>query len=170
MDPVSVPGYFPAWRSSPMAASARSFVRSIRRPALAALTATALMVSLSATPTLARGPDGIAEVAETVIDAVVNISTSQTIDSKVGPMPQLPPGSPFEEFFDEFFKNRRGQGDNPNREHTPRRVNSLGSGFIIDASGIVVTNNHVISDADEINVILNDGTRIKAELIGKDKE
>jgi len=101
-------------------------------------------------PALARGPDAIAEVAETVIDAVVNISTSQTIDSKVGPMPQLPPGSPFEEFFDEFFKNRRGQGDNPNREHTPRRVNSLGSGFILDASGIVVTNNHVISDADEI--------------------
>jgi serine protease Do len=105
-----------------------------------------------------------------VIDAVVNISTSQTIDSKVGPMPQLPPGSPFEEFFDEFFKNRRGQGDNPNREHTPRRVNSLGSGFIIDASGIVVTNNHVISDADEINVILNDGTKLKAEIVGRDQK
>src|SRR5437016_398678 len=85
-------------------------------------------------------------------------------------MPQLPPGSPFEEFFDEFFKNRRGQGENPNREHTPRRVNSLGSGFIIDASGIVVTNNHVISDADEINVILNDGSKLKAEIIGRDQK
>ncbi len=135
-----------------MAGYARNLARNLRRPAFAALTATTLAVSAFSAPALARGPDAIADVAESVIDAVVNISTSQTIDSKVGPMPQLPPGSPFEEFFDEFFKNRRGQGDNPNREHTPRRVNSLGSGFIIDASGIVVTNNHVISDADEINV------------------
>jgi serine protease Do len=153
-----------------MAGYARSFARNLRRPAFAALTATALAVSAFSTPALARGPDAIADVAESVIDAVVNISTSQTIDSKVGPMPQLPPGSPFEEFFDEFFKNRRGQGDNPNREHTPRRVNSLGSGFIIDASGIVVTNNHVISDADEINVILNDGTKLKAEIVGRDQK
>jgi len=153
-----------------MAGYARDLARNLRRPAFAALTATALAVSAFSAPALARGPDAIAEVAETVIDAVVNISTSQTIDSKVGPMPQLPPGSPFEEFFDEFFKNRRGQGDNPNREHTPRRVNSLGSGFILDASGIVVTNNHVISDADEINVILNDGTKLKAEIIGRDQK
>src|SRR5438128_11182674 len=153
-----------------MAGYARDLARNLRRPALAALTATALAVSAFSAPALARGPDAIAEVAETVIDAVVNSSTSQTIDSKVGPMPQLPPGSPFEEFFDEFFKNRRGQGDNPSREHTPRRVNSLGSGFILDASGIVVTNNHVISDADEINVILNDGTKLKAEIIGRDQK
>ncbi len=153
-----------------MAGYARNCARNLRRPAFAALTATALAVSAFSAPALARGPDGISEVAETVIDAVVNISTSQTVDSKVGPMPQLPPGSPFEEFFDEFFKNRRGQGDNPNREHTPRRVNSLGSGFIIDASGIVVTNNHVISDADEINVILNDGAKLKAEIIGRDQK
>ncbi len=65
-------------------------------------------------PALARGPDGIADVAEKVIDAVVNISTSQTVEAKGGggdgrgAMPQLPPGSPFEEFFDDFFKNRRG--------------------------------------------------------------
>ena len=78
-------------------------------------------------------------------------------------MPQLPPGSPFEEFFDEFFKNRRS-GQNGDDAPAPRRVNSLGSGFIIDPSGIVVTNNHVIADADEITVILNDGTRLKAEL------
>ncbi len=153
-----------------MAGYARNCARNLRRPAFAALTATALAVTAFSAPALARGPDGISEVAETVIDAVVNISTSQTVDSKVGPMPQLPPGSPFEEFFDEFFKNRRGQGDNPNREHTPRRVNSLGSGFIIDASGIVVTNNHVISDADEINVILNDGAKLKAEIIGRDQK
>ena len=85
-------------------------------------------------------------------------------------MPQLPPGSPFEEFFEEFFKNRRGQGGQRDGEGapTPRRVNSLGSGFIIDPSGLVVTNNHVIADADEISVILNDGTTLKAEVIGRD--
>jgi serine protease Do len=117
-------------------------------------------------PAAARGPEGIADVAERVIDAVVNISTSQSLEAKATPTPQLPPGSPFEEFFDEFFKNRRG-GEN-GRRGGPRRVNSLGSGFIIDASGIVVTNNHVISDADEVTVILNDGTRLKAEIVGRD--
>jgi serine protease Do len=83
-------------------------------------------------------------------------------------MPQLPPGSPFEEFFEEFFKNRRGQGGDDQAQRSPRRVNSLGSGFIIDASGIVVTNNHVIADADEVTVILNDGIRLKAEILGRD--
>jgi serine protease Do len=82
----------------------------------------------------------------------------------------LPPGSPFEEFFDEFFKNRRGQGDPKGGDRSPRRVNSLGSGFVIDAEGIVVTNNHVIADADEITVIFNDGSKLKAELIGKDSK
>src|SRR6201989_1440693 len=70
--------------------------------------------TLLSAPALARGPDGIADVAEKVIDAVVNISTTQTVEAKSGgdggrgAMPQLPPGSPFEEFFDDFFKNRRG--------------------------------------------------------------
>ena len=116
----------------------------------------------------ARGPDNISDVAEAVIDAVVNISTKQTVDMSNNAMPQLPPGSPFEEFFDEFFKNRRGQGGPNGGGQTPRRVNSLGSGFIIDAAGLVVTNNHVIADADEINVILNDGTTLKAEIVGRD--
>jgi serine protease Do len=147
-----------------------------RRSALALLAAAAIALPL-ASQAQGRGPDKIADVAEAVIDAVVNISTSQTVaaggPSRSGPGapegrqgPQLPPGSPFEEFFDEFFKNRRG-GDNKGGGQ-PRRVNSLGSGFIIDPSGIVVTNNHVIADADEISVILNDGTKLKAELIGKD--
>jgi len=116
-------------------------------------------------PAQARGPEGIADVAEQVIEAVVNISTKQSVDMSSNVMPQLPPGSPFEEFFEEFFKNRRGKnGARP----TPRRVNSLGSGFIIDSAGLVVTNNHVIAEADEINVILNDGTTLKAEIIGRD--
>ncbi|MEH2510200.1 serine protease Do [Nitrobacteraceae bacterium AZCC 1564] len=144
--------------------------------------ATAIGLAVAATPAFARGPDGIADVAEKVIDAVVNISTSQTVDAKGvdeerggnpgrgnkrGSNPQLPPDSPFSEFFDEFFKNRRGGMGNGN---SPRKVNSLGSGFIVDTDGTVVTNNHVIADADEINVILNDGTKIRAELVGRDKK
>src|ERR1700692_2983088 len=87
------------------------------RPLLAAICLGAASVVISV-PALARGPDGIADVAEKVIDAVVNISTSQTIEAKGGgegrgTMPQLPPGSPFEEFFDDFFKNRHGGPGGP---------------------------------------------------------
>jgi len=138
------------------------------RAGLAIFAAAAIAWPLLTQPAAARGPDGIADAAEQVIDAVVNISTKQTVDMSSGQMPQLPPGSPFEEFFEEFFKNRRGQGggDTPH----PHRVNSLGSGFIIDASGLVVTNNHVIADADEVDVILNDGTTVKAQVVGKDQK
>ena len=141
------------------------------RPLLAAICLGAAG-ALFSVPAFARGPEGIADVAEKVIDAVVNISTSQTVEAKAGPdnrgaIPQLPPGSPFEEFFDDFFKNRRG---GKGGDLQPRKTNSLGSGFIIDPSGIVVTNNHVIADADEINVIMNDGTKIRAEIVGIDKK
>jgi serine protease Do len=127
---------------------------------------------LPASPAAARGPENIADVAEQVIDAVVNISTSQKVDARIAGLPDLPPGSPMEEFFDEFFKNKRGHGDQggDDADRAPHRINSLGSGFIIDASGIVVTNNHVIADADEISVILNDGTKLPATLVGKDSK
>jgi len=84
----------------------------LRRTALALVVATIPFAAQAQ----ARGPDKIADVAEAVIDAVVNISTSQTVDASKGgggdrgATPQLPPGSPFEEFFDDFFKNRRGPG------------------------------------------------------------
>jgi serine protease Do len=150
---------------------------SSRRPRLMGIAISLTAASLlAAAPASARGPDGIADIAEKVIDSVVNISTSQSVEAKGGSgreaVPQLPPGSPFEEFFDDFFKNRRGGGSpkGGERSETPRKTNSLGSGFIIDTSGVVVTNNHVIADADEINVIMNDGTKIKAELVGVDKK
>src|SRR5271154_2584856 len=147
------------------------------RPWLAAICLGVTCVVM-APPAFARGPDGIADVAEKVIDAVVNISTSQTIEAKGGPgggdrgaMPQLPPGSPFEEFFDDFFKNRHGGPGGPKGgDLQPHKTNSLGSGFIVDTAGIVVTNNHVIADADEISVIMNDGNKFKAELVGVDKK
>src|ERR1700722_17353707 len=153
------------------------------RPIMAAIwlsTSIGAASVLTPAPALARGPDGIADVAEKVIDAVVNISTSQTVEAKGGPgggegrgaTPQLPPGSPFEEFFDDFFKNRRGGPGSPRGggDMQPHKTTSLGSGFIIDTSGIVVTNNHVIADADEISIIMNDGTKFKAELVGVDKK
>ena len=92
--------------------------RPVRRTVLCSFLAVLLVgatAAVSPRPALARGPDGIADVAEKVIDAVVNISTSQTIEAKAGgegrgAIPQLPPGSPFEEFFEDFFKNRRGPG------------------------------------------------------------
>jgi serine protease Do len=140
-------------------------------PLIAALAAA--IVVLPARPAAARGPENIADVAEQVIDAVVNISTSQKVDPRAAELPDLPPGSPMEEFFNQFFKNHHGQGGQggpggDDSDQAPRRINSLGSGFIIDPSGVVITNNHVIADADEINVILNDGTKLKADLIGKD--
>ncbi len=161
------------------------------RSGLAIFAAAAIAWPALTASAAARGPEGIADVAEQVIDAVVNVSTKQSVDLRSGAMPQLPPGSPFEEFFEEFFKNRRGQGgqggqggpggqngqngqNGPDGQNsptpTPRRVNSLGSGFVIDAAGLVVTNNHVIADADEVNVILNDGTTLKAEVVGRDQK
>jgi serine protease Do len=157
--------------AGPLAASIRE-----RKSLVAILIMAVLALPVFSSPAAARGPENIADVAESVIDAVVNISTSQNVDSSRNrrennkdAVPRLPPGSPFEEFFEEFFKNRRGQGEGQNRvPSTPRRVSSLGSGFIIDPEGVVVTNNHVITDADEITVVLNDGTKLKAELIGRD--
>jgi serine protease Do len=153
------------------------YTRQVRRPALAAIAVSALMLPTLTAPASARGPDGIADVAERVIEAVVNISTSQNVASRNqgggggGAMPNLPNDPQLDELFRDFFNRRGQQGENQNRGgNTPRRVNSLGSGFIIDSAGIVVTNNHVIADADEITVILNDGSRIKAELIGKDQK
>jgi serine protease Do len=144
------------------------FTRQARQPAFAAAAVAVMLPALSG-PSLARGPEAIADVAEQVIDAVVNISTSTNVGARGNQQPQLPNDPQLDELFKDFF-NRRGQGQPKGERAPPRRVNSLGSGFIIDATGIVVTNNHVINEADEITVILNDGSRIKAELMGRDQK
>ncbi len=147
-----------------MGALFSSLTRPVRRPAVAILLAAAIVWPAFTVPAAARGgPEAIADVAEQVIGAVVNISTKQTVDMSDSAMPQLPPGSPFEKFFEDYFK-KHGKNGAP----TPRRINSLGSGFIIDPTGYVVTNNHVIAGADEVDVILNDGTKLKAEIVGRD--
>lgn len=121
-----------------------------------------------ATAAYAQGPDSVADLAATISPAVVNISTSQKVKGSDGPeavpMPDLPEGSPFQDFFDEFFKNRPGGGGDGGGQ-----AQSLGSGFIVDAAeGIIVTNNHVIADADSIEVNFTDGSKLKAELVGTD--
>src|SRR5207302_1261824 len=85
------------------------FTRQVRRPALAALVTSAMVLPALENPAFARGPDGIADIAEKVIDAVVNISTSQKVESRNTPMPQLPGDPQLDELFRDFF-NRRGQG------------------------------------------------------------
>ena len=125
-------------------------------------------------------PESFADLAEKLLPAVVNISTTtvskdQPAQQQPAPrggerggqrrgpeMPQFPPGSPFEEFFKDFF-DRQQRPDGP-----PRRATSLGSGFIIDATGFIVTNSHVIQDADEITVRLHDDADFKAKVVGRD--
>ena len=108
----------------------------------------------------ARGVgESFADLAEKALPAVVNISTTQSIVSEG--RPDLPPGAPFEDFFKDFFdKNREGR--------RPRQSSSLGSGFVIDPSGIIVTNNHVIADADEIVVRFQDDSELPAKVLGRD--
>jgi serine protease Do len=128
--------------------------------AAAALAAGAAVAVLPA-PSVARGaPDSFADLATQLSPTVVNISTTQVLRRPGGQqrLPDVPPGSPLEDFFKDFLDNQQA----------PRRVTSLGSGFVIDASGIVVTNNHVIEGADAVTVILNDGTSLPAQIIGRD--
>ena len=96
---------------------------------------------------------------------MVNISATQTIEEKGGAVPDLPKGTPFDEMFEEFFKNH---GVNPHPH--AQKAQSLGSGFVIDPSGIVITNNHVVGDANDIVVIFTDGRKLKAKVIGKDSK
>jgi serine protease Do len=134
------------------------------RVLLGALAVIALL--LPAAAKAGAPPGSFADLAERLLPAVVNISTTQTLKGNPGApeMPQFPPGSPLEEFFKEFMERQQG-----NRPDAPsRKATSLGSGFIIDAAGYIVTNNHVIADADEISVKLHDDTVFQATLVGRD--
>ncbi len=113
----------------------------------------------------AKGPRSVADIAEVLQDAVVNISTTQKLKGVDQlPLPTIPEGSPFEEFFRDFFE-RQG------RDGTPHKVSSLGSGFVIDPNGLIVTNYHVIKDADEIIVKFTDGRKLKVvKVLGHDRK
>ncbi len=109
----------------------------------------------------------VADLAERLLPSVVEISVQSKSDSD-GPalqMPDLPDNSPFKDFFDEFLKKqRRGQSQEPQ----DRSVSSMGSGFVIDPSGLIVTNNHVVEGAESIEVHFQDSTILKADLVGRD--
>jgi serine protease Do len=138
-----------------------------RKAALAAVTAAGLVLAqpVFVAPAEARdAPQSFADLVDRLMPTVVNITTTQNIPQqgqRLRDMPQLPPGSPFEELFKEFFDKKNG-------EQQQRRGTSLGSGFIVDGEGYIVTNNHVIQGAEDITVILRDDTQLKAKLIGSD--
>ncbi len=152
---------------------------SFSRRVVAVVVMAFLAFSAFALPSHARGggPAGFADLAEKLLPAVVNISTTQSMASReeFQDMPefQFPPGSPFEDFFRDFMeKNGKSlplPGDKQKKQKK-QKATSLGSGFVIDPAGYIVTNNHVIQDADEINVILQDNTSLSAKLVGRDKK
>ena len=134
------------------------FISKSLKAGLAALSVLAVIL-----PAQAReAPASFADMAEKLLPAVVNVSTTQTVRGDHNQeMPQFPPGSPFEEFFKNYMDKQKG-------DDRPHKATSLGSGFIVDPAGYVVTNNHVIQDAEEITIKLYDNTVLKATVVGKD--
>ncbi|MBN9246795.1 Do family serine endopeptidase [Hyphomicrobium sp.] len=129
----------------------------------------ALLIVGAAQPALAtefpNGPQSVAPLAKRLSDAVVNIATSQTVKGPAGvPLPKVPKGAPFEDFFDDFFNKRGGV------PHGDRKISSLGSGFVIDGKeGLIVTNNHVIEGAEEIDINFHDGSKLVVDkILGRD--
>ena len=132
----------------------------VHRDVLASFAVAFTIIFFSVGLSAADRPKSFADLAERLSPSVVNISTTTIVNGGPGAeMPQFPPGSPFEEFFKNFGENNR-----------QRKAQSLGSGFIIDAEGIVVTNHHVIENAEEIRVILADETSFTAKVLGQDKK
>jgi serine protease Do len=113
-----------------------------------------------------HGPESVADLAETLTDAVVNIAITQSVKPEGDegfPSPNLPEGAPFQDLFDDYFKDKDKGGAN-----SARKVSSLGSGFVVDPTGYVVTNNHVIEGATDIEVNFANGSKLKAKLVGTD--
>ncbi len=117
-----------------------------------------ILFSINTSTNSSSVPNSFADLAEKLMPSVVNISTTQTVVTRTNPFPnfQFPPGSPFEDMFKEFGTPQE------------RQASALGSGFIIDKNGTVVTNNHVIKDADDILVRVNGDKEYKAKIIGTD--
>lgn len=121
---------------------------------------------------LQYGPPSFADLAEQVKPAVVSIAiTGKTnimaeMDGQEFRMPQFPEGSPFSDFFKQFYDRQQGMSGEDNSME--REFQAVGSGFVISADGYVVTNNHVVENADDIEVVMQDGSRYKASIKGRD--
>lgn len=124
---------------------------------LAAAFLTAGGTSLSARP----APESFAPLVKELSPAVVNISTTKEVEGRQSPFSQLPPGHPLRDFFEDFM------GKQP---ESRRKLRSLGSGFLIDPDGYIVTNHHVIAEADKVTVLLDDDTKLDAKVIGSDEK
>jgi len=122
----------------------------------------ALVIAQTLSAEAQTRPSTFADLSDKVSPAVVNITTSTTVSASAGPQPMVPEGSPFEDFFRDFMDR------NQNGERAPRRSQALGSGFVISEDGFIVTNNHVIQGADEINIEFFEGGELVAEVIGTD--
>lgn len=124
-----------------------------------------LLLLVQAVATQARGvPESFADLVDKVSPAVVNITTNTVVATSADTRPQVPEGSPFEDLFRDFME-RQQQGQDGQR---PRRASALGSGFIISEDGFIVTNNHVIAEADQILIELFNGGELEAKVIGTD--
>lgn len=148
----------------------RGLVGRLRATVVAAAVSLVVVQTAPVRPAAAQQmlpPGGFGDLVERVGPAVVRISAGkqQAGPSDDVPMPQFPPGSPFEEFFRDFFDREQTPDSERQRQ---RRSFSQGSGFVVDAEGFVVTNNHVIADADDITVVFADEAEYPAELIGRD--
>ncbi|GIK98412.1 MAG: serine protease [Alphaproteobacteria bacterium] len=150
-------------RIPPGLRSVRRPVRAAEAPATTSLRlrrllllplAAALLLALAAQAKARSAPESFADLAEKLLPSVVNIASTQKVQDGI-------PDEELDEFFKDFF-------DRQQREGAPRRATSLGSGFIIDSSGYIVTNNHVIAEADEITIRLHDDREFKATLVGRD--
>ena len=119
------------------------------------------LLLLASAAAQARGaPDSFADLANRLLPTVVNISTTETLKAPPeGALPEVPPGSPLGDMFKDFQEKDKKR---------PHHVAALGSGFVIDPAGLIVTDNHVIDGADQISVTLNDGTVLPATLVGHD--
>ncbi|WP_137157916.1 Do family serine endopeptidase [Rhizobium sp. FKL33] len=154
-------GRFGARRAVTLAATATIACGAVLSPA-------ALSAQEAQSTARDHGPESVADLAESLTDAVVNIAILQNAKSDGAeadqgfPSPNLPEGSPFQDLFDDYFKKKDGNTD------SNEKVSSLGSGFVIDPAGYIVTNNHVIEGATDIEVNFANGSKLKAKLVGTD--
>jgi serine protease Do len=157
-------------RTSEPGTLARLAARGAARGRVLALGAGLAVAAMPIFASAAPLPDSFAPLVEKVLPAVVTIATTQVQGGAnqrggIPQMPQLPPGSPFEKFFRDFGMPQQQQ----QQQARPQKLTALGSGFIIDPSGVIVTNNHVVENGTDIKVTLQDGTVTQGKLVGRDE-